>query len=248
MILAHQVAVVTGASRGIGRAIALALAKAGAVVLVNYASNRNAADEVVHAITNSGGQAMAVQGDVSHAEAAEALINAAIEHYGRVDILVNNAGVTRDTLLMRMKEEDWDAVLNTNLKGVFHCTKAAIRPMLKQRSGRIINISSVVALMGNVGQANYAAAKAGILGFTKSMAREVAPRNITVNAVCPGYIDTDMTRVLSEDVRNAAVSHIPLGRMGHAEEVASAVVFLAGPGANYITGQVLAVDGGLTMQ
>ncbi len=248
MLLAQQVALVTGASRGIGRAVARALGAEGAAVVVNYTSNEEAAQEAVDQIVTSGGRAMAFKADVSKASDAEALIKVTLDAFGRLDILVNNAGITRDNLLMRMKEEDWDAVMHTNLKGVFNCTKAVTRTLLKQKSGRIINISSVVALMGNPGQANYCAAKAGVIGFTKSVARELASRGITCNAVCPGYIDTDMTRDLPEEARNAMRSQIPLGRVGSGEDVARAVVFLAGPGGDYITGQTLCVDGGMTMQ
>jgi 3-oxoacyl-[acyl-carrier protein] reductase len=245
--LVGKVAVVTGSSRGIGRAIALELASQGARVVINYHSNASAAEEVVALIHEQGGQALAVQADVSHADQAERLIEAALEAYGTIDILVNNAGITRDTLLMRMSEEDWDAVLNTNLKGAFHCVKAVQRTFLRKRGGRIISISSVAGVMGNAGQANYAAAKAGLIGFTKSVARELASRNITANAVAPGFVETDMTSALPEGVLEAARAQIPLGRLGQPEDVAAVVAFLASDSAAYITGQVICVDGGLAM-
>ena len=213
MLLAEKTALVTGASRGIGRAAALELAKAGAKVAVNFAGNRTAAEEVVSMIEATGGQAMLVQADVGNAADVEAMIKAVVERFGRIDILVNNAGITRDNLIMRMKEEDWDAVIHTNLKGIFNCTKAVSKLMMKQRYGRIINMASVVGVMGNAGQANYAAAKAGVIGFTKSMAKELASRNITVNAVAPGYISTDMTANLPEQARLELQSQIPLQRL-----------------------------------
>lgn len=246
--LSDRVAIVTGGSRGIGRAIAETLAAAGATVVVNYKSNTAAADEVVQAITAADGRALAVQADVATAEGVEALFKTTLDQFGRLDILVNNAGITRDGLLLRMKEDDFDAVLNTNLRGVFLCTKAALRPMSKARGGRIINITSVVGLMGNAGQANYAAAKAGLIGFTKSVAREMASRSITANAVAPGYIATELTDVLGEQVRAAILENIPLGRLGTAHDVASLVCFLASDHAAYITGQTLTVDGGMVMQ
>ena len=240
-----QIALVTGASRGIGRAVALALAEAGAEVVVNYSSSPDAADAVVSEIQESGGQAYALQANVADEEAVNGLIKTVIERSGKIDILVNNAGITRDGLLMRMKTEDWQAVINLNLSGVFLCTRAVTRPMLKQKSGRIINITSVVGLMGNAGQSNYAAAKAGVVGFTKSTAKEMASRGITVNAVAPGFIATDMTKDLEAEGILAA---IPLGRFGTPEQVAGAVRFLAAdPAAAYITGQVLQVDGGMVM-
>jgi 3-oxoacyl-[acyl-carrier protein] reductase len=241
------VALVTGGSRGIGRAIALRLAAQGCRVVVNYHSNGQAAEQVVQEIAAAGGEALAVQADVSLAEGARQLVDAAIGAYGTVDILVNNAGITRDGLLMRMSEEDWDAVLDTNLKGAFHCIKAVQRIMLRNRSGRIIQISSISGVRGNAGQANYAAAKAGLIGLTKAMARELASRNITVNAVAPGFIDTDMTRGLGTDLVQQAIGQIPLGRLGTPQDVASAVAFFASPEAAYITGQVLGVDGGMGM-
>ena len=247
MLLDKKVAVVTGGSRGIGRAICLSLAKAGAKVVVNFAGNAIAAREVQDLIAAEGGEAIAVQGDVAKSEAAENLFKKAVETFGQVDILVNNAGITRDNLLLRMREEDWDAVLETNLKGVFNCTKSAARIMIKQKAGKIINITSVVGITGNAGQANYAAAKAGVIGFTKSMAKELAPRGITVNAVAPGYIATDMTAGLPDRVKDELFKGIPLGRPGTPEDVAAAVLFLASAAADYITGQTLHVDGGMVM-
>lgn len=246
MRLATKSAIVTGATRGIGRTIATVLADQGASVVL-AGRTRAALDEVADEIRSRGGQALPVTCDVTVGDDVEKLVAATLEAYGRIDILVNNAGITRDGLLMRMSEEDWDAVLDTNLKSVFRCTKAVLRPMLKQRSGRIINIASVVGLIGNAGQANYAAAKAGVEAFTKSVAREVASRGITVNAVAPGYIDTDMTRALSAEQKDRLLAGIPMGRMGTTEEVAHAVAFLAGAEAGYITGQTLVVDGGLVM-
>ncbi len=243
--LSDRVAIVTGASRGIGRAVALALASEGANVVVNYASSSNAAEEVVAAITEAGGNAITAQADVSKVEQVDALLNTTLEKFGRVDVLVNNAGITRDTLLLRMKPEDWQAVIDLNLTGVFLCTKAVSKGMLKQRSGRIINIASVAGQMGNPGQANYSAAKAGVIGFTKTVAKELASRGITVNAVAPGFIATDMTNDLkSEEI----LKYIPLGRYGEPEEVAGMVRFLAADSAAaYITGQVFNVDGGMVM-
>jgi len=245
--LKDKIALVTGGSRGIGRAIATTLADAGATVVVNYKGNQTAADEVVHAIATADGQATATQADISKPEDVERLFKDVLERYGKLDILVNNAGITRDTLLLRMKEDDFDAVLQTNLRGVYLCTKAALRPMTKARGGRIINITSVVGLMGNAGQSNYAAAKAGIIGFTKSAAREMASRNITINAVAPGYIETELTGVLSETMRAAILENIPLGRLGMPQDVANLVCFLASDAAAYITGQTLTVDGGMVM-
>ena len=240
-----QTALVTGAGRGIGRAIATALAECGAEVVVNYASSAAAAEDVVEAITASGGQAWAQKADVSDEADVDNLIKAVLERSGRLDVLVNNAGITRDGLLMRMKTSDWQAVIDLNLTGVFLCSRAVARPMLKQKSGRIINITSVVGLMGNAGQANYAAAKAGVVGLTKSTAKELASRGITVNAVAPGFIATEMTKDLDAD---AILRDIPLGTFGTQEQVAGAVRFLAAdPAAAYITGQVLQVDGGMVM-
>ena len=243
----NKVALITGASRGIGRATALELAKAGAKVVINYAGNAAAAQEVLQAIQDMGGQAIAVQANIAVAAEVDELIRKTIEAFGSIDILVNNAGITRDALLMRMKEADWDAVLDTNLKGVFLCTKAVAKLMMKQRSGKIINMTSVVGLTGNAGQANYAAAKAGVVGFTKSMAKELGSRGITVNAVAPGYIATDMTEVLPDSVKEQMTSTIPLGRPGTPSDVAKAVLFLCSDAAAYITGQTLNVDGGMVM-
>lgn len=241
-------ALVTGGSRGIGRAVCLALAARGMRVAVNYAGNAAAAEEVVQACLQQGApDAFAVQADVSDAEQVRALVAAVSERWGGVDVLVNNAGITRDGLMMRMSEQDFDAVLATNLKGAFACMQAVMRPMMKQRWGRIVNMSSVVGLRGNLGQANYAASKAGLIGMSKSAAKELASRGITVNCVAPGFIETDMTAVLPESVRTALLGQIPLARLGTAEEVAAAVAFLASPESAYITGQVLCVDGGMAM-
>ncbi|MBM6914917.1 3-oxoacyl-[acyl-carrier-protein] reductase [Gemmiger formicilis] len=241
-------ALVTGGSRGIGRAVCLALAARGMRVAVNYAGNAAAAEEVVQACLQQGApDAFAVQADVSDAEQVRALVAAVSERWGGVDVLVNNAGITRDGLMMRMSEQDFDAVLATNLKGAFACMQAVMRPMMKQRWGRIVNMSSVVGLRGNLGQANYAASKAGLIGMSKSAAKELASRGITVNCVAPGFIETDMTAVLPESVRTALLGQIPLARLGAAEEVAAAVAFLASPESAYITGQVLCVDGGMAM-
>ena len=247
MLLANKTALVTGASRGIGRATAIELAKAGAKVAVNYAGNRAAAEEVVAQIQAAGGQAFMVQADVGDAAAVDAMVKSVVEQFGSIDILVNNAGITRDNLIMRMKDEDWDAVIHTNLNGIFNCTKVVTKLMMKQRYGRIVNMTSVVGVMGNAGQSNYAAAKAGVIGFTKSMAKELASRNITVNAVAPGYISTDMTADLPDQAKADLQSQIPLQRLGNPADVASAVLFLVSPGADYITGQTLHVDGGMVM-
>lgn len=245
--LADRVAVVTGASRGIGRGIALELARRRATVVVNYVSSAAAAEAVVEEIRQAGGKAMAVQADVSSFEQASQLIQTAVDTYGRVDILVNNAGTTRDALIMRMKEEDWDTVINTNLKSAWNCCKAVVRPMMKQRYGRIINITSVSGIAGNEGQSNYSASKAGLIGLTKSLARELASRTITVNAVAPGFVATDLTANLPANIAERLNEHIPLGRWGTVEDVAYAVAFLASDEASYITGHVLSVDGGLVM-
>lgn len=244
--LKDQVAIVTGASRGIGRATAIELAKYGAKVVVNYARSSNAADEVVKEIVESGGEAIALKADVSQAEEVDNLIKETLDRYSRIDILVNNAGITQDTLLMRMKLEQWQAVINLNLTGVFLCTKAVTKTMLKQRSGRIINIASVAGQMGNPGQANYSAAKAGVIGMTKTVAKELASRGVTVNAVAPGFIATDMTHDLKGE--EEILKMIPLGRYGNPEEIAGMIRFLAAdPAAAYITGQTFNVDGGMVM-
>jgi 3-oxoacyl-[acyl-carrier protein] reductase len=246
MTLQGKVAVVTGGSRGIGRAVATVLAREGAVITL-CARDRVLLEKVAAEIESSGVQALAVQADVTRASEVEQMIGACVERFGQVDILVNNAGITRDNLLLRMKDEEWDAVLSTNLKGVFHCTRAVLRPMIKQRSGRIINLTSVVAVMGNPGQANYVAAKAGIIGLTKATAREVASRGITANAVAPGFIETDMTHALDPELQEQMRSQIPLGRFGRPEDVAELVAFLASDRAAYITGQVIHLNGGLWM-
>ncbi|MEW8977781.1 MAG: 3-oxoacyl-[acyl-carrier-protein] reductase [Symbiobacterium sp.] len=247
MVLSNQVAIVTGATGGIGQAIATALAREGAAVVVNYVRSAEKAETLVSRLTEMGAQALAVQADVSTPEGAERLVQAALDRFGRVDILVNNAGINHDTLLVRMKESDWDSVLDTNLKGAFLCIKAVTRPMMKARHGRIINIGSVAGLAGNAGQANYSAAKAGLIGLTRAVARELGSRNITVNCIAPGAIDAGMLLELNEQQRESYLRQIPLERFGRPEDVAAAVVFLAGPGGSYITGQTLAVDGGLTM-
>ncbi len=250
MVLDEKVVIVTGSSQGIGKAIALRLANEGANIVINYPFEGVAADAqaVVTAIQAMGRQAIAVQANVVNAAEVEQLIKTTLDTFDKVDILVNNAGVTRDGLLMRMKEEDWDTVLDINLKGVYLCTKAVLRTMMKQRQGSIINIASVVGITGNAGQANYAAAKAGIIGFTKSVAQEIGSRGITVNAIAPGYIMTDMTAKLGEDVKKAIEAKIPLEKLGTPDDVAGAVVFLASPDARYLTGQTLSVDGGMSMR
>lgn len=242
-----KIAVVTGGARGIGRGIALELARRGARVVVNYHSRADAAEEVVQLIKQAGGDAIAAQADVSQAGAAPQLIKAALDFGGRLDILVNNAGTTRDMLLAMMSESDWDAVITTNLKSAYNCSKAALKPMMRQKYGRIINITSVAGIAGNAGQTNYSASKAGLIGFTKALAKEVGPRQITVNAVAPGFIPTDLTSALPKDLLDAAVKLTPLGRLGAIEDVAYAVAFLASDEAAYITGQVLTVDGGMVM-
>ncbi len=242
-----RVALVTGGSRGIGRAVCLALAARGTAVAVNYVHREEAAAEVVRRIEEAGGRARAFGGDVSDPAQADGLVREVLQAFGRLDILVNNAGITRDMLILRMKDDDWDAVMNTNLKGAFHCIRAAARPMMKQRYGRIVNITSVAGVMGNPGQANYSAAKAGLIGLTKTAAREFASRGITVNAVAPGLIETDMTAAMTEEAVQALHDQIPLGRLGRPEEVAEAVTFLSSEAAGYITGHVLHVDGGMAM-
>ena len=245
-MLQDKVAIITGSSRGIGRAIALHLASQGAIIVAS-ARNVAALESLVADIQGQGGKALAVPGDVGISQDVNALFAAAKETFGQVDILVNNAGITRDGLLMRMKDEDWDAVMDTNLKGAFYCCRAAAKIMSKQRSGRIINISSVVGEMGNAGQANYCASKAGLIGLTKSIARELARRNVTANAIAPGFIVTDMTDTLSDQVKEGLQSQIPLARLGEAQDIAHAVAFLASEQAGYITGQVLGVNGGMYM-
>lgn len=242
-----RIAVVTGASRGIGRGIALELAKQGATVVINYNRSADAANEVVAAIEADGGTALAVQADVSNLEQATALIKTATDTYGKIDILVNNAGVTRDNIMMMMSEDEWDTVINTNLKSCWNCSKAAAKAMMRKRYGRIINITSISGLVGQGGQSNYAASKAGMVGLTKSTAKELAARNITCNAVAPGFITTDMTAELGDDLLEKIDAAIPLGRRGDVADIAYAVAFLASEQASYITGQVLTVDGGMVM-
>jgi 3-oxoacyl-[acyl-carrier protein] reductase len=247
MKLQGKAAIVTGASRGIGKEIALELARQGANVVVNYAGSQQRANEVVDEIKALGTDAFAIQCDVAISESVTDMVKAAIEKFGTVDILVNNAGITRDNLLMRMKEDEWDDVINTNLKGVFLCTKAVTRQMMKQRSGRIINISSIVGVSGNPGQANYVAAKSGVIGLTKTAAKELASRGITVNAVAPGFITTDMTDQLAEDVKEMMLKQIPLARFGEPSDIANVVTFLASEDSRYMTGQTLHIDGGMVM-
>lgn len=246
-ILKGKSALVTGASRGIGRAIALKLSSLGANVAINFAGNLAKAQEVKSEIESQGGQAVLVQGNVADFETVQSIVKSVTENFGTIDILVNNAGITRDNLLIKMSESDFDEVIATNLKGVFNCTKAVTRLMMKQRSGRIVNMASVVAMTGNISQANYAAAKAGIIGFTKSSAKELAARNVTVNAVAPGFISTDMTDVLSDKIKDEMLKNIPAGRLGTPEDVANLVAFLVSDQAAYITGQVISVDGGMAM-
>ena len=246
-MLKNKIALITGAGRGIGRAIAIALAKEGAEVVINYNGSEERAKEVKQTIEENGGKASIYKCNVSDFTACEAMIKDIVKEYGHLDILVNNAGITKDGLIMKMKEEDFDSVLNVNLKGTFNTIRHSARQMLKQRSGKIINISSVSGILGNVGQANYAASKAGVIGLTKTMARELGSRGITVNAIAPGFVDTEMTEVLSEEIRENACKQIILGRFGKPEDIANTVVFLASDKADYITGQVISVDGGMNV-
>lgn len=247
MLLENKIAVVTGAGRGIGRGIALALAREGAMVVVNYNGSKERAEEVVRTIEEAGGKAAAIQCNISDFEAAKEFFANVVKEYGRIDILVNNAGITKDNLMMKMSEEEFQSVIQTNLAGTFHGVKFVTRPMMKQRQGRIINIASVSGVIGNMGQANYSASKAGVIGLTKAAAKELASRNITVNAVAPGFVATEMTDVLSDSVKEAAIATIPLGRFGEVEDIAETVVFLASDKAKYITGQVICVDGGIAI-
>ena len=248
MIERGRVAIVTGGGRGIGRAVAVRLAEEGASVAISYRKDAAAAEEAAAAVQAAGVECEIFKGDVASPEDVQALFKGVGDAFGRVDILINNAGITRDNIMLRMKEEEFDDVLRTNLGGTYLCTRAALRPMVRARWGRIVNVSSVVGLVGNAGQANYAASKAGIIGFTKSVAREVAQRGITANAIAPGYVETELTGSLPEDVKDRIRDQVPLGRFGEAEEVAEVVAFLAGEGAGYVTGQTIAVDGGMTMQ
>lgn len=246
-MLENKVALVTGASRGIGREIAITLAKEGAMVIINYNGSASRAEEVKNTIEAAGGQAAVYQCNVSDFTACETMVKDIVKEYGHVDILVNNAGITRDNLIMKMKEEDFDAVIDINLKGTFNTIRHLSRQMLKQRSGKIINISSISGILGNAGQANYAASKAGVIGLTKTMARELCSRGITVNAVAPGFVDTEMTEVLSDEVKEAACKQIPLGRFGKPSDIANMVAYLASDKADYITGQIISVDGGMNI-
>lgn len=246
-MLREKIALVTGAGRGIGREIALTLAKNGATVIVNYNGSKASADEVVEEITKNGGRAEAIQCNVADFTESEGFVKTVLEKYKRVDILVNNAGITRDNLIMRMSEEDYDAVLDTNLKGAFNMMRHLSRSFIKQRSGKIINITSVSGVLGNAGQANYSASKAGVIGLTKSVARELASRGINVNAVAPGFIDTDMTKNMTDDAKKAVSEMIPMGKMGSTKDIAEMVMFLASENSNYITGQVICVDGGMAI-
>ncbi|NLY67925.1 MAG: 3-oxoacyl-[acyl-carrier-protein] reductase [Tissierellia bacterium] len=247
MSLTGKNALVTGASRGIGRAIAVELAKNGANIAISYVNNKDKADEVVNEIKGYGVKAIAVKADVSKEEEVLNMVKIVKESIGSIDILVNNAGINRDNLLMRMSTEDWDKVIDTNLKGTYLCSKALIRDMIKKKSGKIINIASVAGVAGNFGQTNYSASKAGVIGFTKSLAKEVASRGINVNAIAPGLIETDMTLALKEDIRDSLVKNIPMGRLGTVQDIANIVIFLASEKSNYITGQVINVDGGMIM-
>ena len=247
MLLENKIAVVTGAGRGIGRGIALALAREGAMVVVNYNGSKERAEEVVRTIEEAGGKAVAIQCNISDFEAAKEFFANVVKEYGKIDILVNNAGITKDNLMMKMSEEEFQSVIQTNLAGTFHGVKFVTRPMMKQRQGRIINIASVSGVIGNMGQANYSASKAGVIGLTKAAAKELASRNITVNAIAPGFIATEMTDKLNDAVKEAAVKTIPLGEFGKVEDIAETAVFLASDKARYITGQVICVDGGIAM-